>query len=96
MQFFISQIPWIVEFIMESGWGCEIVKTLDKVRPGRIDSSTVSALEDMLVCLVKASDVVAEKSKKKNNDRLELVEAGIIGVCQKHKLKDLATAIAKQ
>jgi hypothetical protein len=70
---------------MESGWAHEIVKTLSKVKKDGLESSVQSAYEDFLCSLIKsAGNVVSE----------ELINAGLIGVCHTHRLKDLALQIS--
>jgi hypothetical protein len=70
---------------MESGWAQEMVKTLSKVRRDGLDSSVLSAYEDLLSTIIKSSgNVVSE----------ELLKNGIIDICHIHKMKDLAVLIS--
>ena len=79
------QLTWIGDFVMESGWAVEIVKTLAKVRRDGLESSVLSAYEDFLCSIIKSSgNVVSE----------DLLNAGLIDVCHTHKLKDLALQIS--
>lgn len=80
----LREVPWIVDFILESGWSQEIVRTLGKVRKNGVDSSTKSAFEDLLCSLVRNSKDVNEELRKN----------GVIAVCQTHQLKELATLIS--
>jgi hypothetical protein len=79
------QLTWIGDFVMESGWAQEVVKTLAKVRKDGLESSVLSAYEDFLCSIIKSNgNVVSE----------ELLSAGLIDVCHAHKLKDLAVQIS--
>ena len=80
------QIPWVAEFIMESGWPQEVIRTMNKVRRGGIvSSSTKTSLEELLCALIKTGN-------KDVHD--EFRKCGVIAVCQTHQLKDLATLIS--
>jgi len=82
----LTQIPWIAEFVMESGWPQEVIRTLDKVRRGGIESSSAkSSLEELLCALVKGGGKEVHDEFRKN---------GVIAVCQTHQFKDLATLIS--
>jgi hypothetical protein len=70
---------------MESGWAHEVVKTLSKVQKDGLESSVQSAYEDFLCSLIQSAGNVVNE---------ELVNAGIIDVCHKHRLKDLALQIS--
>ena len=77
------QVPWIKEFVLESGWPAEVAKSLSKV--DKIEGVTKNALEDLLV-----------SSGAGNPDFIaEMKELGIIGACQNLKLRELAVLIAK-
>merc|ERR1711976_936282 len=78
-------VPWVIDFIVDSGWAQEIVRTLGKVRTTGIERGTLSAFEDFLSAIVRGSADVNEVLK----------DNGVIAVCQNHQLKDLATAIAQ-
>ncbi|KAF7265170.1 hypothetical protein GWI33_021363 [Rhynchophorus ferrugineus] len=75
----LSQIPWISEFIVESGWAEGIVTTLRKVKIGTLPPNVKSAFEDFLCHLVDANDSVAEVLKK----------AEALRVCRNHRLMEL-------
>jgi len=81
----LGVVPWVIDFIVDSGWAQEIVRTLGKVRTTGIERGTLSAFEDFLCALVRGSADVNEVLK----------DNGVITVCQNHQLKDLATAIAQ-
>ena len=70
---------------MESGWAQEIVKTLSKVKKDGLESSFLSAYEDFLCSIIKSNDNVVSE---------DLLNAGLIDVCHRHKLKDLALQIS--
>jgi len=80
----LQQVPWVIDFIVDSGWAQEIVRTLGKVRTSGIDRTTLSALEDFLCQLVRGSPDV--------NDILK--ENGVISVCQTHQMKELAAVVS--
>ena len=83
---------------MESGWGCEIVRTLKKVRRGGLESSTASALEDILASLVRAAAKLEPDpngtASSADSVKKELKDAGVINVCQTHKMKELAAVMS--
>ena len=82
----ITQIPWITEFVMETGWPLEVLRTLSKVRRGGIVSSSAkTSLEDLLCSLIKSGNKDVHDEFRKCN---------VIAVCQTHQLKDLATLIS--
>merc|ERR1711997_20410 len=80
----LQQVPWVIDFIVDSGWAQEIVRTLGKVRTSGIDRTTLSALEDFLCQLVRGSPDV--------NDILK--ENEVISVCQTHQMKELAAVVS--
>lgn len=81
----MPQLPWIGDFVMESGWAQEVVKTLSKVQRDGLEFSVQSAYEDFLCSIIKSSGNVINE---------ELVKSGIIEICHIHKLKDLALIIS--
>merc|ERR1712142_358016 len=81
----LGVVPWVIDFIVDSGWAQEIVRTLGKVRTTGIERGTLSAFEDFLCALIRGSTDVNEVLK----------DNGVIVVCQNHQLKELATAIAQ-
>ena len=71
---------------METGWPQEVIRTLNKVRRGGIESlSTKLSLEEMLCALIKGGGKDVHEEFRKNS---------VIAVCQTHQLKDLATLIS--
>nr|CAG4651630.1 EOG090X0266 [Triops cancriformis] len=76
----LPKLPWVVDFIMDSGWAQDILKTLQKIAPGGIDGSTRTAYEDFLLSLVKANTSLVLPV---------LREAGLKTVAQTHGLKEL-------
>ena len=82
----LTQVPWICEFVMETGWPQEVIHTLNKVRRGGIESpSTKSSLEELLCSLINGGGKDAHEEFRKS---------GVIAACQTHQLKDLATLIS--
>jgi len=83
----LKQLPWIAEFIMESGWAQEIISDLSKVRRGGLEIGVKAAFDDLLSSLVASGgqDVIEEFQK-----------CGAIQVCQTHTLKELARAVANE
>ncbi|CAG9762303.1 unnamed protein product [Ceutorhynchus assimilis] len=75
----ISQIPWISEFIVESGWAEGIVQLLRKVKIGTLPPNVKSAFEDLLCHLVDANENVIDVLKK----------AEALRVCRNHRLMEL-------
>lgn len=75
----ISQVPWISEFAIESGWAEGIIETLKKVKIGSLQPNVKSAFEDFLCMLVDANDNVIDVLKK----------ADALKVCRNHRLMDL-------
>jgi len=77
----LQTVTWLTDFIVDSGWAQEIVRTLGKIRPvSGIERGTLSAFEDFLSALVRGSPDVAAVLK----------ENGISSVCQIHKLRELS------
>ncbi|XP_023331282.1 neurochondrin homolog [Eurytemora carolleeae] len=79
----LQTVPWLTDFIVDSGWAQEIVRTLGKVRPSRVERGTLSAFEDFLSALVRGNSEVAAVLK----------ENGVINVCQLHKMKELSSVL---
>nr|CAG4640669.1 EOG090X0266 [Eulimnadia texana] len=75
----LANLTWIVDFIIDSGWPQEILKTLAKITPGAIDANTRTAYEDFLCCLVRA-DPKAKMLVKEKGGRF---------VCKSHSMKEL-------
>lgn len=75
----ISQIPWISEFAIESGWAEGIIQLLKKVKIGTLPPNVKSAYEDFLCHLVDANEAVIGVLKK----------AEALRVCRNHRLMEL-------
>lgn len=75
----LSQIPWISDFIIESGWAEGIVTLLRKVKVGTLPPNVKSAFEDFLCHLVDANEDVADVLKK----------AEALRICRNHRLMEL-------
>nr|CAG4643762.1 EOG090X0266 [Lepidurus arcticus] len=82
----LGKLPWVVDFIMDSGWAQDIVKTLQKIVAGGIDASTRTAYEDILLSLIKANPSLVLPVFK---------DAGLKGVCQTHGLKELLQIVVE-
>lgn len=82
----LQDVPWLIDFIVDSGWSTEIVRTLGKVRVTGIERTTLSALEYFLCQVVKGRPDVNEALK----------ENGVISVCQQHRMKELAAGLVRQ
>lgn len=75
----LPKIPWITQFILESGWVDVIVKKLHQTQEGAIEGSIKSAYEHLLCCLVDNGDNVLSSLK----------DQGALQACTVHKMKDL-------
>jgi len=80
----LSVVPWVSDFIVDSGWAQEILRCLGKVRTSRVERGTLQAFEDFLCALVRGSNDVTEILK----------DSGVILVCKQHQLKELSAEIA--
>uniref|UniRef100_A0A4D5RA89 Neurochondrin-like protein n=1 Tax=Scolopendra viridis TaxID=118503 RepID=A0A4D5RA89_SCOVI len=75
----LPKMPWITQFIVESGWTGVIIDTLIRIPEGAIDASTKSAYEHLLCCLVNNGQNVAHSLKNQ----------GALQACTIHKLSEL-------
>jgi len=75
----LTSMEWIVEFIVDSGWPQEIIKSLSKIVSSAIDANTRTAYEDFLCCLVKAHPPVKDLIK----------EHGGKQTCRTHSMRQL-------
>ncbi|XP_078035990.1 neurochondrin [Augochlora pura] len=75
----LQVVPWLSQFILESGWAEEIIETLKKVKIGSLQPNVKSAFEDLLCHLVKADQNVASVLKK----------CGALTVCRNHRMMEL-------
>uniref|UniRef100_A0A0A9WSD3 Neurochondrin n=1 Tax=Lygus hesperus TaxID=30085 RepID=A0A0A9WSD3_LYGHE len=75
----LTHIPWISEFIMETGWAQGMVETLRKVRVGTLPPNTRHAYEDFLLHLAKTNSDVVPVLKKLD----------ILTVCRNHLFMEL-------
>ena len=73
----LTNMDWIVDFIVDSGWPQEMVKSLGRVSASAIDANTRTAYEDFLCCLVKAQPKVKQIIK----------ESGGKQVCRTHSMR---------
>ncbi|BES90206.1 unnamed protein product [Nesidiocoris tenuis] len=75
----LTHIPWISEFIVETGWAQGMVETLKRIRVGTLPPNTRHAYEDFLLHLVKTnSDVIPV-----------LKDLDVITVCRNHLFMEL-------
>lgn len=75
----LTHIPWISEFIVETGWAQGMVETLRKVRVGSLPPNTRHAYEDFLLHLAKTNSAVVPVLK----------DLDIITVCRNHLFMEL-------
>lgn len=73
-------MPWIAEFVMDSGWAQQIIATLSKAKENGLEGSIKMAYEDFLCCLVKCCDSAVEN----------LIGYGAMKMCSVHKMRDLS------
>ncbi|GAB6026393.1 hypothetical protein CHUAL_012596 [Chamberlinius hualienensis] len=76
----LPNMPWVCQFIVESGWAEEIVNMINKAKKTGLEGSVKAAYEDFLCCLVKTFNGAAEN----------LQNSGAVGMCKLHKMKELA------
>uniref|UniRef100_T1IIF8 Neurochondrin n=1 Tax=Strigamia maritima TaxID=126957 RepID=T1IIF8_STRMM len=81
----LKELPWIGQFILESGWISVILQTLRKIEAGAIDASTKSAYEHFLCCLVPTEKCIQQI----------FVKEGGIEVCTTHAMKELEYLLRK-
>lgn len=75
----LQQLPWIGQFIVESGWAEGIVQLLKQVKVGALPANVKSAYEDFLCRLVDADADAVDALKK----------AEALRVCRNHRLMEL-------
>lgn len=75
----LTQVPWISEFAIESGWAEGIVEMLAKVKVGSLPPNVKSAFEDFLCRLVDSNESVIPVLKK----------GGALKMCRSHRFMDL-------
>lgn len=76
----MSKLEWIVEFIIDSNWPQEMMKTLSRIVAGAIDANTRTAYEDFLCCLVRAEPAKVKAIILDNRGR---------HTCRTHSMKQL-------
>ncbi len=76
----VMKLEWIVEFVVDSGWPTEIMKSLSRIVAGAIDANTRTAYEDFLCCLLRA---------KPDKVKPVIVENRGRHTCRTHSLKQL-------
>lgn len=82
----LPAVPWVASFIVESGWGQDVVRTLDKVKAANVEPSVRVAFQDLL-CRLLASEEVATTAASALRDQ------GAMRVCETHDLKELRQAL---
>lgn len=75
----LTHIPWISEFIVETGWAQGMVETLRRVRVGTLPPNTRHAYEDFLLHLAKTNSEVVPVLK----------DLDILTVCRNHLFMEL-------
>nr|CAG4646076.1 EOG090X0266 [Macrothrix elegans] len=65
----LTKLDWVVEFIIDSGWPQEIMKSLARIIAGAIDANTRTAYEDFLCCLIRAQPAKAKAVILENRGR---------------------------
>lgn len=75
----LPMIPWLSEFIIESGWAEGIIRTLNRVRPDAVPSNIKAVYEDFLSQLVEVNSTVSGVLKK----------ADALRACRTHRLMEL-------
>lgn len=76
----MSKLDWIVEFIVDSGWPQEMMKSLSRIVAGAIDANTRTAYEDFLCCLLRAQPAKVRAVILENRGR---------HTCRTHSMKQL-------
>nr|CAG4645382.1 EOG090X0266 [Lynceus sp. MCZ IZ 141354] len=79
----LPNIPWVTDFIMDSGWPQEILKMLARIDKRGLDGATRQAYEDFLVCLARTSPKVVAV----------LHQNGVKTVCRNHTMKQLLQVV---
>lgn len=76
----MAKLDWICEFVVESGWPSEIMKSLSRIVAGAIDANTRTAYEDFLCCLVRVKPDKVKPVILENRGR---------HTCRTHSLRQL-------
>jgi hypothetical protein len=76
----MGKLDWIVEFIVDSGWPHEMMKSLSRIVAGAIDANTRTAYEDFLCCLLRAQPDKVKAVILENRGR---------HTCRTHTMKQL-------
>jgi hypothetical protein len=76
----MNKLDWIVEFIVDSGWPHEMMKSLSRIISGAIDANTRTAYEDFLCCLLRAQPAKVKAVILENRGR---------HTCRTHSMKQL-------
>lgn len=76
----MGKLEWIVDFIVDSGWPQEMMKSLARIISGAIDANTRTAYEDFLCCLVRAQPAKV---------KAVIMENGGKKTCRTHSMKQL-------
>lgn len=76
----MGKLDWIVDFIVDSGWPQEMMKSLSRIISGAIDANTRTAYEDFLCCLVRAQPVKVKAIVMENGGKK---------TCRTHQMKQL-------
>jgi len=76
----LTPMPWVGQFVVESGWSEEIVNMISKAQKSGVEGSVKAAYEDFLCRLVSTYGDAAESLKN----------CGAANMCKLHKMKELA------
>lgn len=80
-----SEVDWLVEFVLDSGWVTEIVKMFGSVRFGYAEDSVIKSFEGFLVALARASPLALQAVKAADGEK----------VCRTHRMRELAALVKK-
>lgn len=75
-------VPWICDFILESGWTQELMATFARVNAGSIEVNIKYTYENFLCCLVQCGSHGQKFAKA-------LKEKGALKVCDTHEMVEL-------
>ncbi len=51
-------MPWIREFVVDSGWSADVLKSFSLISRGEVNPSVQAAFEDLLCTVAKASRLI--------------------------------------
>jgi hypothetical protein len=83
----IFQLPWLREFVVDSGWAADVIKCFNAINKDEVNDSVQAAFEDLLCCVAKAS-LQSAKSKKKLVQILVFLKGSALGFGLTSRLVD--------